>query len=87
MNIEHTSTFRNAVELEMLIKLYYSGDPVSYEHSVAAREAAQRLARHGVAEWHNHDLVITEAGTFFVKHLLEIPYPKQKMVFFIPEAA
>jgi hypothetical protein len=79
-------TARNAIELEMLIQLYYSAEPIDHTRSVAHGEAARRLVDSGVADETPQGLAITEAGTFFVQHLLVIPYPKTKVSYFIPGA-
>lgn len=80
-------TARNAIELEMLIQIYYSGEPINHTRSIAHGEAARRLVDSGVADETPQGLALTEAGEFFIQHLLAIPYPKTKVSYFIPEAA
>jgi hypothetical protein len=77
---------RNVAELEMLLQLYYSGEPVNYTRSVTHGEAARRLVDAGVAEMNSlTGLVITDAGKFYVKHMLTIQYPVATYTFSIPQ--
>lgn len=77
----------NVVELELLFTTYWSGAPVRYDMSEQHNEAGHRLiAAEVVTPFKTHELKITDAGKFYVLHLLTIPYPESKTVFYIPDA-
>jgi hypothetical protein len=79
---------QNVVELELLLQIYYLPD-VTADQSKSREDAALRLRQAGLVEWNSHraQFHITEMGTFYVKHLLGIPYPVAVTRFAIPEAA
>lgn len=81
-------TPRNVIELELLLQLYYMGDPPDHRRSSAHIEAAHHLVLAGVAEWVTpSSIAITEAGKFYMCHLVTVPYPEERTVFHIPKEA
>lgn len=80
---------QNPLELEMLVRLYFLAEPPNLHLSAQHMSAAERLCAAGVATFSDtrreEGLTITERGTFYVKHLLSVPYPESVQTFVIPE--
>lgn len=67
----------NVITLQVLLHIY--SRPVNFpEDSEASKDAHQRLLRNGLIQnrgLEDYNWEVTEKGSFFVKHLLEVPFP------------
>jgi hypothetical protein len=77
---------QNLLEIEMLIRSVYLADGAKVGASTEHLAAADRLVTAGCARWAmTGHIAATEAGRFYVAHLLTVPYPVTKQVYTIPE--
>jgi hypothetical protein len=78
----------NPLELELLMQAIYMAHGAKVNASAEHVAAADRLVQAGCVRWAmTGHVAATERGQFYIKHLLSIPYPVDKVQFVIPEAS
>ena len=78
----------NVITLQVLLHIYSRPTNFPEVDSEASKDAHQRLLRNGMIQYQgrsDYNYRVTEKGEFFVKHLLEVPFPVPQWVIPTPD--